>query len=292
MTEGSPLGAFLRERRARLRPEDVGVHTNRGHRRVPGLRREELAMLAGISASYYIRLEQGSSPTASAQVLDSLARALRLDEVERQHLHDLAAAGHPQRRKPHTAPERISPATRQLIDAFGDTPVVVLGRRYDVLAWNPTGHALFAGHLNRDDPDDPARRPNAARQVFLDAHSRDLYLDWPVRARAIAGKLRQAAGRNPDDPLLAALIGELIRDSSEFATIWAEHQISTWDVSHYRLRHPLVGDIDVMAHMIDVPHSNGTRIVAATAAPGSASRAAMSLLTQSVHTLDDLTQAP
>jgi len=278
MTEGSSLGSFLRERRARLRPEDVGLETYNDLRRVPGLRRDELALLAGVSASYYIRLEQGLSPHASAQVLDALARALRLDEVERQHLHDLSAGGRPQRRPRRPGPERVSAATRQLVAAFGESPVVVLGHRSDVLAWNPAGHALIAGHLSADGPDHPGRRPNTARLVFLDPHTRDLYVDWTVKARDVVGKLRHAVGRRPDDPQLAALIGELSMKSEDFATMWSEHKVRTWDLAEYRMHHPSLGLMDVTQQAMDVPHGDGIRIVVVTASPGSASQAALTLL--------------
>src|SRR5947199_7262687 len=150
MNRKPELGLFLQTRRAQLQPADVGLPTFDEDRRVPGLRREELAQLAGVSQSYYTRLEQGLSSNASAEVLDAIARALRLDETERRHLHDLAGAarGGDKGRVRRPAPERVSETTKRLVDAFGDTPVVVLGRRSDVLAWNRTGHALFAGHLD------------------------------------------------------------------------------------------------------------------------------------------------
>ena len=194
-------------------------------RRVSGLRREELALLAGVSASYYARLEQGQSANASAEVLDAIAGALRLDDAERAHLHELAAGT---RRRPggrRPAPERVTAAVRQLVAALGDVPAVVLGRRSDVLAWNATGHALFAGHVTVDGPDHPARRPNMARLMFLDAHTRALYADWPAKARAVVATLRMASGQHPDDPLLAALVGELPVKSPEFAAMWADHRV-------------------------------------------------------------------
>jgi transcriptional regulator with XRE-family HTH domain len=251
-------------------------------RRVPGLRRDELARLAGVSQSYYTRLEQGLSLNASTEVLDALAQALQLDETERRHLHDLAgtARGGGRSRTRRPAPERVSETTRRLIDAFGDTPVIVLGRRSDVLAWNRVGHALFAGHLDRESVDHPARRPNTARLVFLDAHTRDLYEDWPRKARDAVGRLRLATGRYPDDPLLAALIGELVMHSPEFTALWSEHRVRAWDVAAYRMRHPLVGTVDVVQQAMPVPDDQGQRIVAVTAETGSPSQAALTLLAQ------------
>ncbi|WP_280665557.1 MULTISPECIES: helix-turn-helix transcriptional regulator [unclassified Kitasatospora] len=285
MKSKSQLGRFLRTRRAQLQPSDVGLPEFDERRRVPGLRRDELARLAGVSESYYTRLEQGLSRGASTEVLDALARALRLDDTEQRHLYDLAGVGrkggHDRTRKPST-PERVTRTTQQLIDAFGDTPVVVLGRSSDVLAWNRTGHALFAGHLDPSSPQDPARRPNTARLVFRDAHTRELYEDWPKKARDAVGRLRLAVGRYPDDPLLAALIGELVMHSQEFTDLWSEHRVRAWDIAAYRMRHPLVGAMDVTQQAMAVPNEQGQRLVAVTAVAGSASQAALTLLAQAI----------
>ncbi|MFE7759734.1 helix-turn-helix domain-containing protein [Streptomyces sp. NPDC057418] len=280
MNKHGRLADFLQARRGRLRPEDVGLPTYGERRRVPGLRREELAMLAGISAPYYTRLEQGQSRNASPEVLDALANALRLDESERVHLHALARAPRRGRAADRPRTERVTPATSALLAAIGDTPAVALGRRGDVLAWNGQGHALFAGHLAPDTPDDPGRRPNMARLVFLDAHTRDLYADWPAKARAVVGNLRMTAGRHPDDPLLAALVGELTMRSAEFATMWADHRVAVCDVADYEMRHPLVGTLTVTQQTLQSPQGNGPALVVATAAPGSPSATALTLLTQ------------
>lgn len=167
-----------------------------------------------------------------------------------------------------------------MIDAFGDTPVIVLGRRSDVLAWNRTGHALFAGHLDPESPEDPDRRPNTARLVFLDAHTRELYEDWPKKAADAVGRLRLAVGRHPDDPLLAALIGELVMRSAEFTDLWARHRVRAWDLAAYRMRHPLVGPMEVTQQAMPVPNEQGQRLVAVTAVPGSATQAGLTLLAQ------------
>lgn len=195
------LGEFLQTRRSQLQPEDLGIPDYGERRRVQGLRREELASLAGVSVSYYTRLEQGQSLNASPQVLDAIARALRLEEAERLHLQNLArssATGSVRGRRP--APERVTEATGQLLEALVHVPAIVTGRRSDVLAWNRLGHALFAGHLDPGTPDRPAQRPNMARLVFLDAHTRDLYADWPAKARAVVGNLRLVAGGTRTTP--------------------------------------------------------------------------------------------
>ncbi|MFF3691042.1 helix-turn-helix domain-containing protein [Streptomyces sp. NPDC002187] len=281
----SLLGEFLSTRRAQLKPADVGVADYGDRRRVPGLRREELAQLAGVSVAYYIRLEQGLSLNASPQVLDALATALRLDDAERRHLH--ALSGDARQRRRRLPAERVTPAVRQLVDAFGDSPVVVLGRRSDILAWNRTGHALFAGHLAPNSPDQAATRPNTARLVFLDAHTRDLYADRLRKARDVVGKLRQAVGEYPDDPHLASLIGELTMRSPQFAALWAEHRVRAWDVAEYRMRHPMVGELDVVQHSLPVPRGRGIRLVVTTA-PGSASQAALQLLARTLQPVEDM----
>ncbi|MGW1727562.1 helix-turn-helix domain-containing protein [Streptomyces sp. NPDC002306] len=282
MDRGRQLGEFLQTRRAQLRPEDVGLRAFGEQRRVPGLRREELALLAGVSASYYSRLEQGLSSNASPQVLDALARALRLNDAERRHLHALAdgAKARPTGRRP--APERASQAVRQLMDTLADVPAVVLGLHSDVLAWNRAGHTLFAGHLDFDGPDRRGRRPNMARLVFLDGHTRELYEDWPVKARAVVGTLRLASGRFPADPALASLVGELSLNSAEFAALWADHRVKADDTAVYRMRHPLVGSMTVTQQALRTEQDQ--HVVIATTEAGSPSRAAVTLL---VHAMAD-----
>ncbi|MGW7609480.1 helix-turn-helix domain-containing protein [Streptomyces sp. NPDC054766] len=278
MTGKSQLGDFLQARRSQLRPEDAGVTTYGERRRVPGLRREELALLAGVSASYYTRLEQGQSLSASPEVLDAIAGALRLDESERGYLHDLARADRPRARRRRPAPERVTQATEQLLDALADTPAIALGLRGDVLAWNPMGHALFAGHLDPGTPDSPDRRPSMARLVFLDRHTRDLYADWPSKARAVVGNLRLVAAQHPQDTALHTLLGELSAQSSEFASMWADHRIKACTVASYEMRHPLVGPLTVLQQTLS--HGPGPSVVIATTEANSSSRAALTLLAQ------------
>lgn len=274
------LGDFLQTRRSQLRPEDVGVPTYNERRRVPGLRREELALLAGVSASYYTRLEQGQSLNASPEVLDAISRALRLDEAERFHLHDLARSARHGSRSRRPAPERLTEAAGQLLDALTDVPAIVIGRRSDVLAWNGLGHALFAGHLDSSAAGRSAERPNMARLVFLDAHTRDLYADWPSKARAVVGSLRLVAGQYPDDAALHALVGELSAKSTDFASMWADHRVKPCAVAGYEMRHPLVGPLTVTQQTLS--HGSGPNIVVATAEAGSPSRAALALLAQAI----------
>jgi transcriptional regulator with XRE-family HTH domain len=279
------LGEFLQARRARLRPGDVGLVDHGDRRRVPGLRREELAMLAGVSAPYYSRLEQGQSPNASPEVLDALAGALRLDEAERRHLHELAAGSRRRPGRRRSEVERVAPAVRQLLAAMGEVPAVVLGYRGDVLAWNRAGHSLFAGHLAADAPDRPRDRPNMPRLVFLDAHTRELYADWPAKAKAVVGTLRLASGQHQDDPALAALVGELSVRSREFASWWGDHRVKSGGDAVYEMRHPLVGALTVTQQSLRT--ETGQHVVVATTEVGSPSHAAMTLL---MH--DAATRAP
>ncbi|MEV0083839.1 helix-turn-helix transcriptional regulator [Saccharopolyspora sp. NPDC050642] len=270
------LGEFLRARRARLRPDDVGLPEFHERRRVAGLRREELAQLAGVSVSYYTRLEQGQSVNASDAILDALAGALRLDEHEREHLHQLASRRpRPQRRPPL---ERLDPLTRDLMRSFEAVPALVLGRRTDVLAWNALGHALLAGHLDRTAPERPADRPNMARMLFLDPHTRDLYADWQRKARAVVGNLRQVAGRHPEDALLASLVGELSMKSPEFAALWSDHRVKPCEADEYELRHPLVGPLAVAQQILVPARSPEQSVVVVTTADGSGAENAIKLL--------------
>ncbi|MEU0695622.1 helix-turn-helix transcriptional regulator [Streptomyces niveus] len=278
MNGKSRLGEFLRTRRSQLSPDEAEVPTYGERRRVPGLRREELALLAGVSASYYARLEQGHSMNASPEVLDAIARALRLDESERLHLLDLARSAKPRGRGRRPAPERVTEATGQLLDTLADVPAIVVGRRSDVLAWNRLGHALFAGHLDPGAPDLPGQRPNMARLVFLDAHTRELYAHWPSKARAVVGNLRMVAGQYPEDSALHALVGELSAKSEEFATMWADHRVKACSVADYEMRHPLVGTLTVTQQTLNL--GSGPNIVVATTKAGSPSRTTLALLAQ------------
>jgi transcriptional regulator with XRE-family HTH domain len=270
------LGDFLRARRALLRPEDVGLTTSPNQRRVAGLRREELAQLAGVSVSYYTRLEQGQSVNASEAVLDALAQALQLDRHEHAHLRDLASQRPSTMKRPPV--ERIHPWTRDLLRSFENTPALVLGRRSDVLAWNPLGHLLLAGHIDRAAPDRPAGRPNLTRMLFLDPHTRELYADWHRKARAVVSSLRATAGRYPEDAQLAALVGELSMNSPEFAALWSDHRVKPCTGDTYRIRHPLVGSLTITQQGLQVSRSPDQSLLVVTAESGSGSEDSLKLL--------------
>lgn len=251
-----------------------------------GLRREEVAQLAGVSVSYYTRLEQGLSRGASPQVLEAVARALGLDAHEWEHLQRLAGAGQrtPQARRPR--PERVTGETRDLMRALDGVPALVLGRRTDVLAWNELGHSLLAGHIDPAAPDAPANRPNTSRMLFLDSHTRELYSDWKRKARAVVGNLRMVVGRHPEDPHLAALIGELTMKSPEFVALWSDHRIGPCDAASYDLHHPLIGAVTVTQQTLSIARSPDQALIVMTTAAGSPSEQALTLLRGAGHPLD------
>ena len=254
------LGTFLKSRRDRITPGQVGLRTYGSARRVPGLRREELAQLAGVSAGYYTRLEQGQVGTASNQVLAALARALELDEIETLHLYNLA-------RLPSTPalveppPETPDPRVLALLAALDHTaPAIVLGRRGDVLAWNRAGHALFAEHVTFEATPNPGSRPSLPRMFFLDPLSRDLHRNWEELARANVAYLRLTAGRFPTDLRLVELIGELSMRSDEFSRMWATCEVADCTIGDMHLQHPTVGDLSVTYQVWLQPDSPDHRL--------------------------------
>jgi transcriptional regulator with XRE-family HTH domain len=276
MGSGSELGEFLRVRRAALQPEDVGLR-NYGVRRVPGLRREELAMLAGVSNTYYTRLEQGLSTNASEAVIEAIARALNLTADERTHLLNLARPGKAKRRGP-SRPDRVRPGTLRLINSMAGTPAVVLGRRSEVLAWNTLGHKLVAGHLDFDSPNVPAGRPNMTRLLFLDGHTRALYTNWQEEAARAVSSLRLLAGRSPDDAELTALVGELTLKSPEFAKLWARHPVQNCMSGMKLMHHPEVGVLELHFEVLAQPDDSGHRVLIYAADEGSPAAAGLQLL--------------
>ncbi|MGW2834987.1 helix-turn-helix transcriptional regulator [Streptomyces sp. NPDC001286] len=278
MDAPSELGDFLRTRRAALRPEDVGITPHPTRRRVSGLRREELAMLAGVSITHYTRLEQGRALSASDSVLDAIARTLRLTDDETAHLKDLARPAATAARPTTPRAEQASPSARQLLAAMSEVPALVLDRRNDVLAWNRLGHALLAAHLPADSPEMPSTRPNVTRMLFLDDRYRALYTDWHDEAQLAVASLRLIAGRHPDDRRLTELVGQLTVQCDEFASRWARHPVRTCTSGVKQLRHPMVGTMDLSFENLIIPASSGQRLIAYTAEPGSPSEAALRLL--------------
>ncbi|NED88870.1 helix-turn-helix domain-containing protein [Streptomyces sp. SID11233] len=264
------LGDFLRSRRARIQPGDVGLNSY-GRRRVPGLRREEVAQLAGVSVDYYIRLEQGRGPSVSDAVLDAVARVLGLDETEHAHLRTVA------RPKPRTAApaaaQRVRPGLRLLLDTLGGAPAFILGRRMDVLAWNGAADALLGfSRLS------PAVR-NVPRQVFLDPASLELYPDWAAVAAETVAHLRLDAGLHPHDKQLAALVGELSVKNEDFRRLWADHQVKAKAYGVKRISHPVAGPLTLPYETLGVPGDPDQCLVVYTPEPGTESAERLALLT-------------
>lgn len=278
MDAQSELGEFLKSRRAALRPEEVGITPHPTRRRVSGLRREELAMLANVSITHYTRLEQGRATSVSDGLLKAIARTLRLTEDETAHLTDLARPAVASSRVAEARVAQASASARQLLAAMTEVPALVLDRRNDVLAWNRLGHALLAGHLAPESPDTPADRPNMTRMLFLDEEYRRLYVDWPEQARLAVASLRLVAGRHRDDRSLAELVGRLAMNSDEFADLWAQHPVRTCTSGVKQFRHPLVGTMELSFENLVIPGAAGQHLIAYTAEPGSPSEAALRLL--------------
>jgi transcriptional regulator with XRE-family HTH domain len=268
----SELGEFLRVRRARVRPGDVGLPSGTGTRRTPGLRREEIAALAGLSIDYYIRLEQGKETNPSSPILDGLAHALRLNEEEHAYLYALAnhAAGRIARSLPR-ASRVVRPGLRQLLESVRPCPAYVLTRTSDLLAANPEALTLLVGLA-----DWPPERRNTIRYTFFHPAARELFAEWDLAAETIAAHLRSLAADMPNDPDVSALITELLDQSPEFAQLWQRH-----DVQHRRgqakpFRHPRVGEFTLTTEVLYL--ADGQRMTVYQAGPGSRDRDALTLL--------------
>ncbi|MFI1098831.1 helix-turn-helix domain-containing protein [Streptomyces melanogenes] len=274
MDQRAELSEFLRSRRARLKPGDVGLPDFGRHRRVPGLRREELAQLAGVSVAYYTRLEQGNGQNVSAEVLDAIARALRLTDAEQQHLTHLAKPTASKKKKAGGGRQAaVRPQLHHLIDSMEAVPAYILGRRLDLLAWNRMAAALIGGFV-----DLPAEERNLARHIFLDPTARELYVDWQDKAAEVVGVLRLCAGCYPDDPLLTALVGELSVKSDEFRTLWAAHTVRQKGHGTKRLHHPVVGELTLSYETLKLPEEHDLSLVTYYAEPGSPSADSLRLL--------------
>ena len=266
------IAEFLSSRRARVTPEQVGLPTY-GPRRVKGLRREEVASLAGVSVEYYKRLERGNASGVSEGVLDALARALQLDDAERAHLFDLARAANPvapkRRRPPH---QRVRPVVLRILDSLA-APAIVRNSRVDYVAANALGRALYAPVFeSREQP------ANSARFTFLDPAAREFYVDWERTAKDLVAHLRSEAGRNPYDRGLSDLVGELSTRSPEFGTWWAAHNVRYHRSGTKSLRHPIVGELELDYEVMDVSADDGLTIAVYSVEPSSRSAEALDLL--------------
>jgi transcriptional regulator with XRE-family HTH domain len=275
------IAEFLTTRRAKITPEQAGLPSY-GARRVPGLRREEVASLAGVSVEYYKRLERGNVSGVSELVLEALARALQLDEAERSHLHDLVRAGGPVAPKRRSSPQRVRPVVQRIVDAM-TTPAIVRNSRVDYLSANALGRALYAPVF--DSREQPA---NSARFTFLDPAAHDFYADWERTAKDLVGHLRSEVGRNRYDKNLSDLVGELSTRSPEFRTWWAAHNVRFHQTGAKRLHHPIVGELDLSYEVMELSADSGLTVAVYSAAPGSRSEEALDLLASWTATPDEV----
>jgi transcriptional regulator with XRE-family HTH domain len=276
------IGEFLLSRRARITPEQAGL-TSYGSRRVPGLRREEVAVLAGVSVPYYTRLERGDIGGASDSVLEALAGALQLDDAERAHLFDLARSAQPTTARPRRrqAKQPIRPEIQWTLDAITAAAAYVSNERLDILATNALGRALFS------DLYAGAGRPaNHARFVFLDPRAETFYADWDRAARETAAILRSAAGREPHDRDLSDLVGELATQSQPFRTHWAAHNVRFHNTAAKHFHHPVVGELILSFNRLDIAADHGLTLFTYAAEPGSRSEEALTLLGSWAATVD------
>ncbi|MFC9507986.1 helix-turn-helix transcriptional regulator [Streptomyces sp. NPDC057002] len=281
------LGDFLRSRRARIQPEEVGLPSY-GRRRVPGLRREEVAQLAGVSVDYYVRLEQGRGPGdpsrtksggVSDAVLDAVARVLRLDEAEHAYLRAVArprrvesAPAAPPRSAPGEAASRVRPGVRLILDGMDRNPAYVLDHRMDVLGWNALADAL----LDFTGPGSAER--NIPRRVFLDPAAREIYPDWAAIAGQTVAHLRLQAGHHPGDAATGELVAELSRADEDFRGLWADHRVKPCDHGVKQLRHPVAGLLTLPYETLAIPGAPDQMIVAYTPEPGSETAERLALL--------------
>jgi transcriptional regulator with XRE-family HTH domain len=270
----SEIRDFLTSRRARITPQDAGL-TVFGPRRVPGLRREEVATLAGLSVDYYNRLERGNLGGASDGVLDALADALRLDEAERAHLFDLARASQPaSRARRRSATQTVRPSVQWMLDSMTSSAALAENGRLDALGANQLGRALYPGLFGAN-----RRQPaNWARYVFLDPAAPSFYGDWNRAAKDCVAILRSEAGRNPHDRELSDLVGQLATQSDEFRGLWAAHNVRLHTKGVKKFNHPVVGELELSFERLEVMADSGLMIVAYTAEPGSRSAQAFGLL--------------
>ena len=285
MDAAAELSEFLTTRRANITPEQVGLPTY-GTRRVKGLRREEVASLAGVSVEYYKRLERGNASGVSDMVLDALANALQLDDAERTHLFDLARAANPgaPRRQRRSSPQAIRPVLQQILDSI-TAPATLSNGRGDYLAANTLGRALYAPLFDsREQP------PNSARFTFLDATAQEFFIDWEHAARDLVAHLRSEAGRNPYDRALSDLIGELSTRSEPFRKWWAAHDVRYHQTGTKRLRHPIVGDLELSYEVMPIP-ADGLRLAIFTAEIGSRSADTLRLLSSWSATIQTADQS-
>lgn len=277
MDSQNEIREFLISRRNRLTPEAAGLPNFGGRRRVVGLRREEVALLAGMSVEYYVRLERGNAAGVSEAVLDGISRALQLDDAERTHLYDLIRTSNdgarPKRRRGLHRPASVRPIVQQLLDTMRDVPAFVQNGRLDILAINRLGAAVFSPMYEQ-----PQRPANFGRFVFLDARAQSFYRDWNDAAVQTVALLRAEAGRAPYDRVLSDLIGELSTRSEYFRRLWASHDVREHRTGIKSVHHPVVGDLDLAYEGMELTNDRGLLLIAYAAPTGSTSEESLRLL--------------
>jgi len=280
MDHRAEIRDFLTTRRARVTPQMVGINPGPGLRRVKGLRRDEVAVLAGVSVEYYTRLEQGNGRGVSEQVLDGIARALRLDDAEREHLFALvraAGASGPRRTRVQRPTQPVRPAVQWILDGMSEVPAIVTNGRLDLVAGNRLGYALYS-EMYTALPPRTGQYANHGRFVFLDQRAPRFYPDWKSATRETVAVLHAAAGRDPFDKTLSDLVGELSTRSAEFRTLWAAHDVALHRTGTKRFHHPVVGDLNLAFESLDLAADDGLFVLTYAAEPGSPSADALHLL--------------
>jgi transcriptional regulator with XRE-family HTH domain len=290
MDSANEIREFLMSRRARITPEQAGLPVfGYRRRRVNGLRREEVALLAGMSTEYYIRLERGNAKGVSGSVLEGISQALKLDEAERVHLYDLVRPANegakPARRRSPARVQQVRSGVQRLIDAMTALPTIVQNERLDIVASNQLGGAFYSEMYVQ-----PQRPANFGRFLFLDPRSRAFYRNWDDAAWQTVALLRSAAGRAPYDRDLSDLIGELATRSDDFRTLWAAHDVRLHHSGSKQVHHPIVGDLDLTFEGLEVGTDKGLSIIAYTAEPGSTSHDSLQLLAHWAATNNQTTQ--
>ncbi len=294
MDNHAEIKAFLSSRRAKITPQQAGLSAYARNRRVPGLRRGEVADLAGVSVEYYAKLERGDLSGVSDSVLEALARALQLDEAEHAHLLDLARSAGPAARTRRRAPaQQVRPTIQRLLDLMTEVPAIVNNARLDLVASNSLGRALFAPVYAS--PGRPANQPvNHARFTFLDPRARDFWTNWERAADDSVAQLRTEAGHDPYNQALTSLVGELSTRSEAFRTRWAAHNVRLHRTGLKHFHHPVVGDLHLNFEVMELPADPGLSLLAFSAAAGSPDDDALRLLASwaATHDPTDALEAP
>ena len=280
MDNRAQVRQFLASRRARITPGQAGLPAYGGNRRVKGLRREEVALLAGVSIDYYIRMERGDLAGTSEAVLDGVANALQLDEAEREHLQALARSARPTAtRRARPGPATVRPVIQQVLDAITEAPAWIRNARHDILAMNPLARALYSPVLDSAVAGPTAKRAaNTTRFIYLDPAAREFFVDYDRMATDAAAMLRLEAGRNPHDKALITLVGELSTQSELFRQHWASHNVKFHRSGRKRLRHPAVGELDLNFEAMELPSEPGLRLNLYTADPDTPAADGLKLL--------------